>query len=44
MSGEMILSIGYGTVMVLVGLFAWWTTRRFYARGPRFRASEKDQK
>ena len=42
MSGEMILSIGYGTAMVSVGLLAWWTTRRFYAREPRSEANNED--
>lgn len=30
MSGEMLLAIGYGLVMVLGGAFVWWKIRTYY--------------
>ena len=30
MSGEMILSISYGLVMVAGGAFVWWRVKRYF--------------
>ena len=30
MSGEMILSISYGLVMVVGGVFVWWQVKRYF--------------
>jgi hypothetical protein len=30
MSGEMLLSIGYGSVMILGGAFIWWQIKNYY--------------
>jgi hypothetical protein len=30
MSGEMILSISYGLVMVAGGVFVWWQVKRYF--------------
>ena len=30
MSGELILSIGYGGILFLCGVFAYWWTKRSY--------------
>lgn len=34
MSGEMLLAIGYGLVMVLGGVFVWWKIRKYYDDHP----------
>jgi hypothetical protein len=32
MSGEMILSISYGLIMVAGGGFVWWQVKRYFER------------
>ena len=32
MSGELILSIGYGGILFLCGVFAYWWTKRSYGK------------
>ena len=32
MSGELLLAIGYGLLMVGAGVLAWWGVRRFYKK------------
>lgn len=36
LNGEWILSVGYGLVMVLGGIFVWWKIRRFYDGEARY--------
>ena len=30
MSGEMLLALGYGLILMLCGVFAWWAIRKYY--------------
>ena len=39
MSGELILSIGYGGILFLCGVFAYWWTKRSY--GERHEGSDQ---
>ena len=33
MSGELMLAIGYGLVLVIIGALTWWGVRKYYNQG-----------